>query len=91
MGWLLAIGYYFSITAVGLLVGLLYPFFMVFVLKKNIIDADISELHSPVPLILASVISSAKCGLFTLVMLVVLAFLTSILLSFWAIAVHFFT
>jgi hypothetical protein len=91
MGWLLAIGYYFSITAVGLLVGLLYPSFVVFVLKKNVIDPEISELHSPIPLILASVISSAKCGLFTLLMLIALAFLASIIFSFWAIGVHFVT
>jgi hypothetical protein len=91
MGWLLAIGYYFSITAVGLLVGLLYPSFVAFVLNKNVIDPEISELHSPIPLILASVISSAKCGLFTLLMLIALAFLASIIFSFWAIGVHFVT
>lgn len=91
MGWLLAIGYYFSITAVGLLVGLLYPSFVVFVLKKNVIAPEISEPHSPIPLILASVISSAKCGLFTLLMLIALAFLASILFSFWAIGVQFVT
>ena len=91
MGWLLAIGYYFSITAVGLLVGLLYPSFVVFVLKKNVTDPEINELHSPIPLIFASVISSAKFGLFTLLMLIALAFLASILFSFWAIGVQFVT
>jgi len=91
MGWLLAIGYYFSITAVGLLVGLLYPSFVVFVLKKNMVDPEISELHSPIPLILASLISSAKFGLFTLLMLIALAFLASILFSFWAIGIQFVT
>lgn len=87
MGWLLAIGYYFLITAVGLLVGLLYPSFVVFVLKNNMIDPEINELHSPIPLILASLISSAKFGLFTLLMLIALAFLASILFSFWAIGI----
>ena len=87
----MVIGYYFSITAVGLLVGLLYPSFVVFVLKRNVTDPEISELHSPKPLIFASVISSAKFGLFTLLMLIALAFLASILFSFWAIGVQFVT
>lgn len=91
MGWLLAISYYFSITGVGLLVGLFYPSFVIFVLKKKVIEPEISELNFPMHLILASVVSSAKCGLFTLLMLITLAFLASILFSFWAIGIQLAT
>lgn len=91
MGWILVIGSYFSITAVGLVIGLLYPSFMIFVLKRNIKNLEVSELHSLWPLLWVSLISAAKCGLITFLILILLAFIASILFSTWAIGIQVVT
>lgn len=91
MGWLLVIGSYFSITAVGLVIGLLYPSFMIFVLKRNINNLEVSELHSLSRLLWVSILSAAKYGLITFLILILLAFIASILFSIWAIGIQVVT
>ena len=91
MGWLLAIEGYFSLSVIGFLVGLVYPFIKLFILNRNVQDQEIDALRKPLPLIMASFMCSARFGFYTILLLVILAFVGGIVFSLWAILTQYGT
>ena len=85
MGWLIIVGGYYSLVLIGILVGLIYPIYYLYfgqLARDGKIDQDLKQ---PLALIIFSLISSFRFGIYSFLLLTVLAFIAGILFSMWAI------
>ncbi len=85
MGWILFLEMYFSPVLFSLVVGLFYP------IVGQVYRLAVKEESPALPvksLMLESVKCSFKLSTFVLIALLILAFISSILFSIWAIAVQ---
>lgn len=85
MGWPILIGQYYSLVLVGVFVGVLYPIYYLY-LSTDARNGNVEQnLKRPMTFILFSVFSSFRFGLYSFLLLTILAIIVGVLFSIWAI------
>ncbi|WP_286261987.1 hypothetical protein [Thalassotalea atypica] len=85
MGWIIIIGGYYSLVLIGVLVGLIYPIYYLY-FGQLARDGKIDQtLKQPVTLLMFSLVSSFRFGVYSFLLLTALAFIAGILFSIWAV------
>lgn len=89
MGWPIFIGEYYSLTLIGIIFGLAYPFYVAFFSKASKSGNVPSEARTISVLVAASISNAFRFGFYAFIVLTLLAIFIGIGFSLWALFSEF--
>jgi|TARA_R100001369_G_scaffold91812_1_gene134284 hypothetical protein len=85
VGWIHFLEAYFSVTYVGMAVGVLYSIYAAYFSANSRTGSLLLKVKPPLSVVYECVVNAFRFGFYTLLGLVALGFIASIVLSLWAI------